>query len=515
MPRISPGSGAHQRRADLPCFTCGNAVAELRRDLPLRYSSPEMATLCGRCWAQFGGQAGAAEIGAAPTAAVPVRAAEGPTEWAKLLMAVPWLQGLRRDARRRLQVLVETLRNWADWSTGEAWPTWARLQAATGWGRSSVARWLRQLWILGWIDRIEPGSTPQFRPMASPIEGNRAAVYGLLVPAYAEHIEPQERLHRYRMTIAEMRDKIAQLKAAEEKTWTPSCSFDLLELKIVVGHLRTRAREIFHRSTAVSEVDEQTIEPLRGRIDEGQGQFATKVPTTRAQMLAAAAELRRQHPVLARLSVRAIRSICRSWWRSDWCNRDVLHALRYRPTGWSGTESGHVEYAVIHPAGWVRSRLSTWRDERGRPLPTRHTRRLTKFVDELDQQVSREAFGVIGARLQDEHGFLTPQVIADHGRRCGDQLAAERRTEATRVAVVAERRVADAARRAKATTAPALRTPLQDKLIAQAHATIPAPSPSAASEPVDEFAGLDPVERRRRIHERARIYAALNRRNRR
>lgn len=200
-------------------------MAELRRDLPLRFTCPEMATLCGRCWLQFGGKAGAAEAGAAPSAAVPVRPADGPTEWAQLLLAAPWVQQLRRDAQTRLRTLVETLRNWADWSTSETWPTWARLQAATGWARSTLAAWLRQLWILGWIDRIEPGSTPQFRPMASPLEGNRAAVYGLLVPAAAEQVDPAQRHRRYLMTLSELREKIAQLKAIEDKNWTPSWSF--------------------------------------------------------------------------------------------------------------------------------------------------------------------------------------------------------------------------------------------------------------------------------------------------
>ncbi|RSD26438.1 hypothetical protein [Amycolatopsis eburnea] len=461
-----------------------------------------MATLCGRCWLQFGGKVAAAEAGAPPAAAVPVRPADGPTEWAKLLLAVPWLQQLRRDAQRRLRILVETLRNWADWSTAEAWPTWARLQAATGWGRSTLAAWLRQLWILGWIDRIEPGSTPQFRPMASPIEGNRAAVYGLLVPAAAEQLEPQERHRRYLTTLSELREKIALLRAAGEKNWTPSWSFDLLELKIEVGYLRTRASELFHRSAPLSGLEEPKIEPLRGRIDEKQaGGFAMKVPTSRGEMLAAAAELRREHPVLGRMSPKAIRAVCRRWWRAGWTNRCIVWAMRYRPTGWSGTESGHAEYAVIHPTGWVRSRLSAWLDDHGRPLPGRRAVRARREDEAFSRRLGQE---VHGRAIEKIHVF-TPEAITAYGRKCAAELATEQRADAARVAAVAEVREM----LAEARVTRELRTSLQQQLIAKAHRSAPVVAtvrPDAGAD--DEFAGLDPVERRLRVLERARQRAA-------
>jgi len=71
----------------------------------------------------------------------------------------------------------------ADWDDHTTWPTWERLLDATGWGRSTMSSWLAELQRLGWLLRIEHGSTPQFRPMAlSAIEGNRAAVYQLRIP---------------------------------------------------------------------------------------------------------------------------------------------------------------------------------------------------------------------------------------------------------------------------------------------------------------------------------------------
>lgn len=396
-----------------PCFTCGNPEAKLRKNLPLRFVWPSACTLCGQCWAQFGGQADAAEIGPAPRAALEVRSV-GPAEWQPILDAQPWRGELRRDARGRVESLVSELCRWAGWESGETWPTWDRLMAATGWGRSQLAAWLRQLWILGWIDRVEPGSTPATRPMGSRIEGNRAAVYGLLVPAYADEAARPALQREYTTTLAQLKAAIAQVKQAGEKNWTPTGSLDPVELRLEVGYLRTRAREIFHRLGGGSGGGKNPIEPLRGSFDESERRlWARTVPTTRAEMLAAAAELRRQHPVLARLSARAVRSECRTWWRAGWCNDGILHALRSRPVGWSGTSTArsHAVYAVIHPAGWLRSRLSIWttrttkRQVKPLPDPTlqRDIRRwnVDQAVGEAERQAEadRAAYGRIGARL--------------------------------------------------------------------------------------------------------------------
>ncbi|MEU4807392.1 hypothetical protein [Actinosynnema sp. NPDC023587] len=71
------------------------------------------------------------------------------------------------------------------WETNETWPGWDELMKVTGWGRSSVADYLRQLQVDGWLLLVESGSTPAHRPMAMQglISGNRRAVYQLRVPA--------------------------------------------------------------------------------------------------------------------------------------------------------------------------------------------------------------------------------------------------------------------------------------------------------------------------------------------
>ncbi|MBN9748627.1 hypothetical protein DMP23_47460 [Amycolatopsis sp. A1MSW2902] len=381
--------------------------------MPLRFVLPSACTLCGSCWAQFKGKPDAAEIGAAPTAAVEVRSV-GPAEWQQVLGDQPWRGELRRDARGKVDALVSELCRWSGWESGETWPTWDRLMSATGWARATLAGWLRQLWILGWIDRIEPGSTPATRPMGSRIEGNRAAVYGLSVPAYADEAAKPALQREYTTTLAQLKAAIAQVKQLGQKNWTPTGSLDPVELRLEVNHLRTRAREIFHRLGGGSGGGKDEIEPLRGSFDEsGRRLWARTVPTTRAEMLAAAAELRRQHPVLARLSAKAVRSECRSWWRAGWCNDGLLHALRSRPVGWSGvsTARSHGVYAVIHPAGWVRSRLSIWTTQTGNGLvkpmtdPTlrREARRfgVDQAVAAVEEraEADRAAYGRIGARL--------------------------------------------------------------------------------------------------------------------
>jgi hypothetical protein len=117
--------------------------------------------------------------------------------------------------------------------------------------------------------------------------------------------------------------------------------------------------------------------PLRGSTEEQTLlAFASMlgwVPRTTAEMLAAAGELRKKHPVLARCSPRRIRALCRPFFNAGWTGADVLQALAYRPSATSTLPAMPAE-RVHHPAGWARARLSAWRDEAGRVLPGHHER---------------------------------------------------------------------------------------------------------------------------------------------
>jgi hypothetical protein len=90
-------------------------------------------------------------------------------------------------------------------------------------------------------------------------------------------------------------------------------------------------------------------------------------------MLAAACELRHAHPVLARLSPKAVRSLTRPYFQAGWTSTDVTHALAYRPSAPSVLPAMPLS-RIYAPAGWARSRLAAWRDEAGRVLPGWHQR---------------------------------------------------------------------------------------------------------------------------------------------
>jgi hypothetical protein len=73
----------------------------------------------------------------------------------------------------------------ADWHALTSRPTWQRLMDTTGMGRSTVAKYLRLLRDAGLLGIVESGTTPQFRSFLHLVEGNRASVYVLCVPAHA------------------------------------------------------------------------------------------------------------------------------------------------------------------------------------------------------------------------------------------------------------------------------------------------------------------------------------------
>jgi hypothetical protein len=283
-----------------------------------------------------------------------------------------WVQLLRSDCRGRLLDLVRELMLTANWDTWESWPGWDRLMDVTGWARSTLAGWLRQLRLLGWLSVIESGSTPQFRPMAlAHVEGNRRAVYALRVPRrpgeQREAPQPPARPEPHLETVpAEPPTRSDQRgRASVDRTWTPTWFFISLKESFVGSS--SRATDFFHSSQPSAQAEPKT-EPLRGRFDEEWLAFARTSPTSGAQMLAAAAELRRQEPILARLTARAVRALCRPYWAAGWANDDVRHALRWRPRATSSLPA--MEQAKIHaPYRWAQSRLAAWRTETGKVLP--------------------------------------------------------------------------------------------------------------------------------------------------
>lgn len=396
---------------------------------------------CGPCWAEFGGSPDADEIDAPPLEALGSRDPRDQQEWPARLAAEEWVQQLRRDCRDKLLHVVRELTLRANWQTWESWPGWDRLREVSGWARSTLAGWLRQLRLLGWLSVIESGSTPQFRPMArADVEGNRRAVYALRVPLRpgeqptpdvhqaTEQAPPQpetvvpgsdlerrvearaQAAWRWFATGFGTRSDQAERRVGD-RTWTPTWFFDL---SCSVGRwVSSRARDVFHTSQVNAQVGHE-IEALRARFDEKWLAFADRVPTSDAQMLAAAAELRRQHPVLARLSIRAVRALCRPHWRAQWTNDDVLHGLEYRPTSWS-TLPAMDPAKVLAPYQWCQSRLSAWWTDTGRVLPG-HSQAQQERQAREHAVVDRHGRAALAA-LPAGAAQLRPVDVRRHGQR--------------------------------------------------------------------------------------------------
>lgn len=339
---------------------------------------------CGPCWAVFGGSPDAVDIGPAPMEALGSRDPRDQREWLASLTAEPWLGQLRRDARARVLALVRELMLRANWDSWESWPGWDRLMDVTGWARSTLAGWLRQLRLLGWLSLIESGSTAAFRPMAlAHVEGNRRAVYALRVPALHRAGAPREagpvpaRPELETVTAAAAGDVAAfpfppsdqHEHVGGEQTWTPTGFFG--SSSEVDQGVSSRASEVFHNSQVRAPV-RPNDEALRARLDRGWLAFAGTSPTSEAQMLAAAAELRRQEPILARLTIRGVRALCRPYWAAGWANDDVRHALWFRPSSWSRLPAMALA-RIVAPYRWAASRLAAWRTDAGRVLPGHHS----------------------------------------------------------------------------------------------------------------------------------------------
>ncbi|MEV4649020.1 hypothetical protein [Saccharopolyspora sp. NPDC049357] len=424
-------------------MTCGDRPG-VPRPLPLR------TVHCGPCWAAQGGVAEAAEIGPTPTQALGNRDPRSQVEWLESLAAEEWVQTLQLRTRRRLYALTHCLAAHADWENWESWPTWERLCEATGWARSTMAGWLRQLRVTGWLTTIEHGSTPRFRPMArADVEGNRAAVYALRIPVRPGDVDAEQGpdiLQRLADLEAARQRRIARRRAemvgpfittapvAGDKTWTPTLS-PQGESVTKAGGSYARV-EVFHKSEQKDSVSTEITEALRARFDEEMASvFAGRAPVTRAEMLAAAFELRGRHEVLARLSAKWVRSLCRPYWQAGWTNDDVLHALQFRPTSWSPLPSMPAE-RVVAPARWIEARLAAWRNDRGQVLPGRNqhgrtTARLQHVVGRagLIQAIGRAAVDadviVPGLALDRVLERLTPEAIRERGQRAHEKLTTE------------------------------------------------------------------------------------------
>jgi hypothetical protein len=155
------------------------------------------------------------------------------------------------------------------------------------------------------------------------------------------------------------------------------------------------------------------------------------VPVTRYAMLACADELRRRRPaVFGRCSRRLVRALCRPYWRTGWCNRDILHALDYRPSMFASvTRELAVPEQLASPRQLILGRLRAWRDSQGVIRPGYWTSQLARTAtDGADtgtaagggspaRHLVRARHGRAGARLlRAGEQTLTAERVAAFGR---------------------------------------------------------------------------------------------------
>jgi len=450
------------------CVTCWVRVGRPRATV-LR------SVVCGPCWAAHGGSPDAEEIGPVPTTTVPSADPRDQGHWLAALRQQGWVRDIRADGRANLLAVARLVALYASWQTLESRPTWERLIARSGLSERTVARWLQELRVRGWLAHLERGSTPAHRPtVLAHLDGNRAAVYGLRIP-----LTPEEALHRAAeqlvnrladlvnqdtRPVSELtRDAPAQrgrapLSASVELNSNPVASPTNADASVVArpadpGHhdrldhgqyqvsgningspswssFSRKDSGVGGFSRARKPVDNSVHNPsdpgqppstaLRADLDNRSGpEWAITVPTSQFAMLIAADWLRHRLPVFGRCSRKLIRHLCKPYWHAGWCNRDIVHAMDHRP-GLFGQATGVLicPQRIAAPRAFIASRLAAWRTPDGAILPGSWTSRVADVAAiRAARRAVADRYGRAGAALLEPgEGVLTAQRIIDYGR---------------------------------------------------------------------------------------------------
>ena len=467
-PAETAGASTRTGLLDALCVTCWVRVGRPRATV-LR------AVVCGPCWAAHGGLPDAEEIGPVPTTTVVSADPRDQGHWLVALRRQGWVRDIRVDGRANLLAVARLVAWSASWQTLESRPTWERLVARSGLSQRTVARWLQELRVRGWLAHLERGSTPAHRPsVLAHLDGNRAAVYGLRIA-----LTPQEALHRAAERLvnglagradqdtrpgseltrdAPAQRGVAPVSAAVELNSNPVASPPHAAASVVArpagpGH-RDRldqgqyqvAGEItgspswsgFSQtnswvggfSRARKPVDNSVHNPsdpgqpqptaLRAGLDtRSWPDWATTVPTSRFTMLIAADWLRHRLPVFGRCSRKLLRHLCKPYWQAGWCNRDLVHAMDHRP-GLFGQPVGVLicPERIAAPRAFIASRLAAWRTPDGVILPGHWTSRGADVaaIHAAQRRVADRHGRAGAALLRPGEGVLTAQRIIDYGQ---------------------------------------------------------------------------------------------------
>lgn len=446
------------------------------------------AVVCGPCWAAHGGSPDAEEIGLAPAVTVPSWDPRDQRHWLSALRRQDWVRDIRADGHANLLAVARLVALYASWETLESRPTWARLLARSNLSERTVARWLQELRVRGWLAHLEHGSTPAHRPtVLAHLSGNRAAVYGLRIP-----LSPQEALHRAaEQLVARLVDDLADQAAEQDPDCHPAAapsappqsrqpelasssparpadagrpdrseqpqwemagdtngspSWPVSPVSNSWGCGFSRARKSVDNSAGSAlnpETNQRTA--LRAGWENGTGpDWAVTVPTSRFAMLVGADWLRRRLPVFASCSRKLVRHLCKPYWRAGWCNRDIVHAMDYRP-GLFNQATGILicPEHIVAPKAFITSRLAAWHTPQGAILPGHWTAHLTDTAAaKAARQTIAARHGRAGAALLRPGEFgLTAQCITEHGRAARPPASATTRAtaKATLAATLASR----------------------------------------------------------------------------
>ncbi|WP_146615613.1 hypothetical protein [Nonomuraea aridisoli] len=256
----------------------------------------------------------------------------------------------RRALRFAWQLLTRSTRDMT--TSPKRGATWATLAAELGVSRRTIASLFAWFIAHGLLHRVLPGTTARFRKgtLAGLIDdgrGNEAAQYQLIVP----------------LDIVDLEFVEENVLAADEVPWP--CETVLVdpargsssrlesERRLVDGSCTpnpspTSVGEDHPRSARASQL--ATAAPLMHLWP------AAVTPRTRAERLRACERLRKELPVLARISTRHLRSLLRQAMSLGATISDIRHALDFKPDGMSWIHTDSPRWVP----GWIRCRLVAW-----------------------------------------------------------------------------------------------------------------------------------------------------------
>jgi hypothetical protein len=394
-------------------------------------------------------------MGPAPAVTVASWDPRDQVHWLSALRRQDWVREIRADGRANVLTVARLVALYAGWETLESRPTWERLVARSALSERTVARWLQELRVRGWLAHIERGSTPAHRPMvlAHLGEGNRAAVYGLRIP-----LTPAEALNRAleQLVMRLAADPADQAAATDANSPAPPAEHSTplgpadQQQSDAAGDLNGsptgfgsafKDSWVSGSSRASATVDNlgtppaDSTKPASRPADPGKGHhqrtalragseassepdWALTVPTSGFTRLIAADWLRRRLPVFARCSRKLVRHLCKPYWAAGWTNRDIVHAMDHRP-GLFGQTAGILicPERITAPAAFIASRLAAWRSAEGVILPGHFSSLLTNAAaTKTARHLVAARHGRAGAALlRPGERALTAQRITDHG----------------------------------------------------------------------------------------------------